>query len=294
MKPLVAITGINGQVGSDLKKLHLSFNNEFDFLFLDRSLMDLSNLASIDDFFQNYQPQYFINCAAYTLVDKAETEKELAQQINGFGVAKLAENCKKSDCLLLHISTDYVFDGLKNAPYLPTDVTNPINEYGKTKLFGEAAVLRANSKNIVVRTSWVYNKTGKNFVNTMLRLMKEKESINVVNDQIGSPTYSPDLALALLTMIAKIHQSNHQLKYQNIYHFSNVGDISWFDFAVAIKEISNSKCMVNAIPTTAYPTPAKRSQYSVMDCTAITNDFGIEVIDWKKSLSTCLQTTEEI
>jgi dTDP-4-dehydrorhamnose reductase len=294
MKPLIVVTGINGQVGSDIKNLHSSFSSQFDFLFLDRSLLDLSKPETIDVFFKSNQPNYFINCAAYTAVDKAENEKELALLINGLSVEKIANQCNKINCTLIHVSTDYVFDGAKNSPYIPSDVTNPINEYGRTKLYGELAVIKANAKNIVVRTAWVYNKTGKNFVNTMCRLMNEKESINVVNDQIGSPTYSPDLALALLTMIAKIHQSNHQLKYQNIYHYSNTGIISWYEFAVAIKELTKSKCIVHPIPSNAYPTPAKRSNYSVMDCSSIARDFGIELIHWRTSLAKCLQTTEEI
>lgn len=294
MKPLIAVTGINGQVGGDIKRIHLQFASVFDFIFIDRSLIDLNNPATIDTFFKKHNPQFFINCGAYTVVDKAETDKAIAYQINALSVDQIAKQCKSINCILIQVSTDYVFDGLKNQPYKPTDSTNPINYYGQTKLLGEQATLNASNKNIVVRTGWVYNKTGKNFVNTMLRLMKEKPSINVVNDQLGSPTYSPNLAAALMQMVIKIYQCNYQLKYQNIYHFSNAGIISWYDFAVAIKQQINSNCEVNAIASSNYPTPAKRSSYSVMDCSDITKDFGVDLIDWKTSLKECLLPTEEI
>ena len=293
-KPIIAVTGINGQVGSDIHQIHHHFVDVFDFIFIDRSLMDLANPESITSFFKTNSPQFFINCAAYTAVDKAETEKELAQQINGFSVQQIAKHCKNINCILINVSTDYVFDGLKNAPYKPSDKSNPVNFYGQAKLFGEIETIKASSKNIVVRTAWVYNKTGKNFVNTMLRLMNEKPSINVVEDQIGSPTYSPNLAQALLQIVSKIYKSNYQIVYQNIYHYSNTGVISWYDFAVEIKNVIGSNCAVNPIPTTAYPTPAKRSAYSVMDCSDITKDFEIDLIDWKTSLQECLQITEEI
>ena len=294
MKPLIAVTGINGQVGGDLKEMHLQFASVFDFLFVDRSLIDLSKPETINTFFEENKPQFFINCAAYTAVDKAETEIDITKQINALSVEQIAKHCKAINCMLIQVSTDYVFDGLKNEPYKTSDITNPVNYYGQTKLLGELATVNASKQNIVVRTGWVYNKTGKNFVNTMLRLMKEKPSINVVNDQIGSPTYSPNLAAALMQIVTKIYQSNYQLQYQNIYHFSNTGIISWYDFALAIKQQINSSCEVNPIPSSSYPTPAKRSAYSVMDCSEVAKDFGVVLIDWKTSLQECLQITEEI
>ncbi len=288
--PLIVVTGTNGQVGGEIKTLHHLYKHKYEFLFTTKNEIDLSDVQSIDKFFTQHQPNYFINCAAYTAVDKAETEPLLAKQINAISVGLIAKHCTGIGCKLIHISTDYVFDGSKKQPYLPTDATNPLNVYGLSKLMGEELALQNNVKTIIIRTSWVYNKTGKNFVNTMKRLMQEKESISVVNDQIGCPTYAPDLALALLRMVDEL-QENENKAFQNIYHYSNTGNISWHQFAFAIKEVLNSHCVVNAIPSTAYPMPAKRSNYSVMDCKDIVRDFGIDIKDWKKSLLQCLTSS---
>lgn len=280
---LIVVTGSNGQVGGEIKKLHQQYLHKHKFVFTKKEELDLAKPETIDDFFKKHQPNFFINCAAYTAVDKAETEIELAKTINAISVGLIAKHCAAINCQLIHISTDYVFDGSKKLPYLPTDETNPINVYGLSKLLGEELALQNNPKTIVVRTSWVYNKTGKNFVNTMKRLMQEKESISVVNDQIGCPTYANDLAEALLKMVEEL-TNNPNKKYQNIYHYSNTGNISWYEFALAIKELINSSCLVKGIPSIEYPTPAKRSAYSVMDCNAIAKDFGAEIKDWKESL----------
>lgn len=287
MLPLIVVTGCNGQVGGEIQNLHSQYNDKYRFIFTTKNEIDLASADSIDDFFAKNSPQYFINCAAYTAVDKAENETELAKQVNALSVGLIAKHCAASGCKFIQVSTDYVFDGLKQEPYLPTDAASPINVYGLTKLFGEELALQYNPKTVVVRTSWVYNKTGKNFVNTMKRLMQEKESISVVSDQIGCPTYAPDLAEALLNIVNEL-ETNPNKPHQNIYHYSNTGNISWHQFALQIKEYLHSSCIVNAIPTSAYPTPAKRSNYSVLDCSDIVNDFGVDIKEWKASLQDCL------
>lgn len=262
-KPLIVITGKNGQLGWELERLHTQYNNQFNFLFTGRNELDLNNIQSIPLFFQQYQPSFFINCAAYTAVDKAETEKETAYNSNASAVGELAKQCAAINCRFITISTDYVFDGTKNAPYETTDVTNPLNVYGASKREGELLAIQNNPSAIIIRTSWVYSSYGNNFVKTMLRLMKERESINVVNDQIGSPTYAKDLATAILNIIVRLSSEiSHQSS--NIYHYSNEGIISWYDFANEIQVLSGLSCKVNAIPSSQYPTPAKRPFYTAM------------------------------
>lgn len=287
MLPLIVVTGSNGQVGGEIKNLSQQYKNKYQFLFTTKEELDLVNLETIEKFFANHQPNYFINCAAYTAVDKAETEVDLAKTINAISVALIAKHCAAIDCQFIHISTDYVFDGSKAEPYLPTDKPNPINVYGLSKLLGEELALQNNPKTIIVRTSWVYNKTGKNFVNTMKRLMHEKESISVVNDQIGCPTYAPNLAKALLKIVDSL-ESNLTVPIKNIYHFSDSGVISWYDFAMAIKGLLQYTCLVKAIASSEYPTPAKRTAYSALNCSAIVRDFGVETHNWKDSLRECL------
>ena len=282
-KPLIIVTGKDGQLGFELMQLQQQFTNDFNFIFTSRNELDLTNTNAINAFIEIHQPQYFINTAAYTAVDKAETEKELAYTINATAPATIATICNKTGCQFIHISTDYVFDGEKKTPYLPADSINPLNVYGASKADGERLVVENNSTAIIIRTSWVYSSHGKNFVKTMLKLISEREAINVVADQIGCPTYAADLANAIMQII--INQNNQSInQFKNIYHYSNTGNISWFQFAQAIKEITNKNCIINPIPSAAYPTPAKRSNYSVMDTSDIVKDFGVEIIDWKKSL----------
>jgi dTDP-4-dehydrorhamnose reductase len=229
------------------------------------------------------QPQIIINCAAYTAVDKAETETELADILNHQAVAVLAQWSHSNGCQLVHISTDYVFDGNSSIALKEDAATGPINIYGQTKLAGEQACLRENPNAIVIRTSWVYSKFGANFVKTMCRLMQERDSLNVVNDQIGSPTYAADLAKAILTIIL------HPNWQAGIYHYSNEGTISWYEFALAIQEIGGFDCQITGIPSTDYPTPARRPKYSLLDKSKIKNTFAVEVPEYRESLEKCMR-----
>lgn len=278
----IIVTGSNGQLGSELKEL-ASHYPEIDFVFFNRNELSIADKAALQTVFELYQPNYFINCAAYTAVDKAEEEKELATQINGTAVGEIAKLCERNNCRLIHISTDYVFDGLAREPLNESDKVSPVNAYGESKLLGEQLGLQNNPGAIVIRTSWVYSSYGKNFVKTMLRLMKEKESIGVVNDQIGSPTYAADLAQAILQIIT------WGKWVPGIYNYSNEGIISWFEFAVEIKKLINVSCTVNPIDTAQFPTPAKRPAYSVLDKTKIQATFNIQLKDWKESLQECIR-----
>ena len=286
-KPLVVITGKNGQLGWELSQLKVLNNFQFDFLFIDKDELDLSKPDSIPYFFKQHKPQYFINCGAYTLVDKAETEKELTRAINATSVGVIAAECAKIDCTLITISTDYVFDGNGASPYLPNQATDPLNYYGLTKCEGEELAVKNNPKTIIIRTSWVYSVHANNFVKTMIRLMKERDEIKIVSDQVGSPTYAADLAEALIKIIEQLEDGNI---HYGIYHYSNNGVISWFNFAEAIKKILGLTCNVLPIPTTDFPTPAKRPAYSVLDKESIVADFGIKLIDWKSSLRKCIRS----
>ena len=284
-KPLVVITGKNGQLGWELSQLKSLNTFQFDFLFTSRAELDLSQPDLIPAFFKKYKPQYFINCAAYTLVDKAESEREIALATNATSVGVIAVECAAIDCTLITISTDYVFDGNGTSPYLPNQATDPLNYYGLTKYEGEQLALQNNPKTIIIRTSWVYSVHANNFVKTMLRLMKEREELKIVADQVGSPTYAADLADAIIKIIEQLESGNI---HYGIYHYSNSGVISWYDFAVAIKNIAGMSCNVLPIPTTDFPTPAKRPAYSVLDKQSIVTDYDIKLIDWKASLKKCI------
>lgn len=281
MKKKILVTGANGQLGKELKALSLSFP-QYDFIFLSREDLPIHHFELVRNFFKGYNPQYLINCAAYTAVDKAETEKELAFQVNAEAVGVLAAICKEYHTSFIHVSTDYVFDGTATTPYKEDAVTNPQGVYGATKLEGEKEAMQFNPDSIIIRTSWVYSEFGKNFVKTMMKLMSEREAISVVNDQIGSPTYAADIADTILKII-----SSGQWE-PGIYNFSNEGIISWYDFAVAIKNKCGYTCTVNPIPSSQYPTPAKRPAWSVLDKTKIQQTFGIVPKNWQDSLAICL------
>lgn len=283
----VLVSGKNGQLGSELLNIHMSYPH-FRFIFLGKEELDLASQMSIHLAFEQYKPDYFINCGAYTQVDKAETERDVAEKINGNNIGYIAQLCKQFTATLVHISTDYVFDGNSKQPYKADDRTNPVNFYGQTKLHGEELALKENDKTIIIRTAWVYSSHGKNFVKTMLRLMQERNEISVVNDQFGTPTYARDLAIAICDII-----SADKKKY-GIYHFTNSGVISWFDFAVEIKKLAKLDCKINAISTTQFPTPAKRPHYSVLDKSGIEQDYAVKLKDWKESLGECLQYLKPI
>jgi dTDP-4-dehydrorhamnose reductase len=278
----IVVTGANGQVGQSIKLLS-DLYPDVKFSFLTRDDLSISDREALNSFFQNQKPTVLINCAAYTAVDKAETEQELALSVNATAVETLAGICKEFNTKFVHISTDYVFDGNASIPYKESDSTNPVNYYGFTKLQGENLAIAANPETIILRTSWVYAPHGKNFVKTMLKLMQDRTELNVVGDQFGSPTYAPDLAEALL----KIALSDHIIP--GVYHFSNDGIISWFDFATAIAEISHSSCKVNAITTAQYPTPAKRPSYSGLNKSKIQSNYSIQLKPWRDSLQDCIQ-----
>ena len=291
MRKKILVTGANGQLGMEIQQLAPSFP-AFDFIFATREEFPLDNLDEIDSFITTHKPQYFINCAAYTAVDKAEAEKELAYKINAEAAGIIATACQKNDVQLIHISTDYVFNGMDNTPYKEDDITDPVNLYGDSKLQGEKKIMQFNPESIIIRTAWVYSEFGKNFVKTMLRLMADKDQISVVNDQSGTPTYAADLAEAILEIISTLENPTHHSPLTTpggIYHYSNEGHITWYDFAVAIKDLSGSSCKVNPISTSQYPTPAKRPSYSVLDKTKIQRTFGIRIKDWKTSLAVCIK-----
>lgn len=281
-KPVIIVSGKNGQLGSELKDVSASFPH-FEFYFFDRAELDIANNNAITAVFERYKPAYFINTAAYTAVDKAETEQEQAYLINAEATGNIANACKAQGSKLIHISTDYVFNGNGSEPYKETDATDPVNYYGYTKWMGEQLALQNNAQTIVIRTSWVYSVYGNNFVKTMLRLMKERSDLNVVNDQFGTPTYAKDLSEAIMQII-----DQHNF-HPGIYHFSNEGAISWYQFATAIKEIKQLNCNVHPIPSSQYPTPAKRPAYSVLSKEKIQSAFGIQLKPWQQSLAECLE-----
>ena len=268
------ITGSNGQLGSELKKLLP------EAVFADVDMLDITDAEAVKNFVKAKNIDTIINCAAYTAVDKAEDEPELARRINVDGPANLAASGAK----LIHISTDYVFDGCGHRPYKPDDEACPVSVYGKTKLEGEKKVLERAETAVIIRTAWLYSEFGNNFVKTMRRLGAEKESLNVVSDQIGTPTYAFDLAQAIVNILPQLSSEK-----KGIYHFTNEGISSWYDFAVEIMAISRLKCKVLPIPTEAYPTKAKRPFYSVLDKSKIKNTFNLDIPYWKESLKKCLQ-----
>jgi len=274
----ILITGSNGQLGRSLQNITERYP-DYDFHFKFSKDLDITIKERVSNLFTLEKYDYCINCAAYTAVDKAESDKENAYLVNAEAVRYLAEACKTNNTILIHISTDFVFDGAKGTPYTETDLPNPLNVYGASKLKGEQYVQQILKKYFIIRTSWVYSEYGHNFVKTMLRLGAEKDEINVVNDQIGSPTYAGDLAEVILKIIHK-----KAIGY-GIYHYSNEGEISWYDFARAIFEIKGMNVKVNPIPSRDYPTPAKRPVFSVMDTSKIKDLLQIEVPYWTDSLS---------
>ena len=271
------ITGCKGQLGTELSKLLP------DAICADVDVLDITDENAVQNFVRNNNIDVIINCAAYTAVDKAESDIELATKINVQGPRNLA----KTGAKIIHISTDYVFDGTGHIPYTPDEETNPVSVYGKTKRAGEIAVLENNSVAVVIRTAWLYSPYGNNFVKTMRRLGAEKTEINVVADQIGTPTYAADLAEAIVKIIPHMNAKN-----SGIYHFTNEGVCSWYDFANEIMDLSNLNCVVNPIKSSQYPTPAARPFYSVLDKDKIKSVFGINIKHWKIGLKKCIYELE--
>ena len=283
MPKQILVTGANGQLGQSVKEISINYPG-LDFTFVSRNELDITNQSAIVAYFQANQFDAVINCAAYTAVDLAESEIEAARLVNATATKYLAEATAEQKIPFVHISTDYVFDGTVSVPRLETDPVNPIGVYGQTKLEGEEFALAINPLTIVIRTAWVYSKYGKNFVKTMLWLFNEKEEIGVINDQIGSPTNAVDLADVVAQILSK-----DELVY-GIYNYSNEGECSWFEFASKIKELSNSSIKINPIPTSAYPTPAKRPSYSLLDKTKIKETYKISIPNWEQSLKKELTT----
>ena len=280
---VVLVTGANGQLGQSLQFIAGNYS-QIDFVFCSSAELDITNLDNCKAVFSKYKPNYCINTAAYTAVDKAESEPEKAFAINATGAKNLAIVCKEQDAVLLHVSTDFVFDGNKKAPYTEEDVPNPTGVYGQTKLDGEKAIQETFENYFIIRTSWVYSQFGNNFMKTMLRLASERDSLSVVNDQIGTPTNAVDLAEVLVTIIkSQIPNPKSQINY-GIYNFSNEGQCSWYDFAKKIFEFNGIKIDLKPIPTTSFPTPAKRPAYSVLDKSKIKNAFKIAIKTWEERL----------
>ena len=273
------VTGADGQLGTELKCLLGD-----DAVYVDRAELDISDEDAVRRFFETRSFRGVINCAAYTAVDKAEDEPEAAELVNHLGAKWLA---KYGKCII-HISTDYVFDGIHHIPYVEDDVTNPVSVYGKTKLAGEQAVIEHAETAIIIRTAWLYSSYGSNFVKTMLRLGKERQSLNVICDQIGSPTYAGDLAVAIVAVLPQIQSGQ-----KAVYHYTNEGVCSWYDFAVAIMEMAVLPCEVNPIGSDGYPTKAKRPYYSVLNKKKIKNDFGLKIRYWRDALADVLKEMKE-
>lgn len=284
----ILVTGANGQLGSEIQKITKEKQSPFRYIFTDYNELDITNEKSVNIFFHEQKPDFLINCAAYTAVDKAESDSENAMLINATAVANLVDACKICNTIFIHISTDYVFDGKNPEPYLENDATNPLGTYGKTKLIGEHNVL-LYSKSIVIRTSWLYSTFGNNFVKTMLRLGSQQEKVRVVSDQFGSPTYAEDLANAVLQIIDIIAYNPQTAKF-GIYQFANDGVCSWYDFAKEIMKLANKNCIVEPISTDEYPTPAQRPQYSLLSKDKIKTDYGVVVPPWKTSLERCIKS----
>ncbi len=288
MKPKILVTGSNGQLGNELR-LMAEREDKLSFVFTDVAELDITQPEAVKTALHSLHPNYLINCAAYTAVDKAESEKEIAWKINANAPEILAHCARETDTCLIHISTDYVFDGKNYRPYLPSHPTHPISWYGMSKAGGEIAIQKSNVKAFIIRTAWLYSRFGNNFVKTIRRLASQKQDLNVVYDQIGSPTWAADLAELILHIIL------HQIIPTGceILHYTNEGVCSWYDFAISIVEHSNLNCIIHPISTEQYPQPAQRPFYSVLDKSLTTQRFNIEIPHWNKSLRKCITSLDE-
>jgi len=285
----ILVTGANGQLGSEIYANSELFP-DLDIYYADRAQLDITNKEDIARFLDRHPFQYLINGAAYTAVDRAETEPELARKVNAAAPGLLAGACKERGMVLFHYSSDYVYHTEHNRPYREDDYTAPRGVYAQTKLEGDQAVLENEAQAVILRTSWVYSSSGHNFVKTILRLGKERNELQVVFDQIGSPTYAGDLAHATLHLIRKAEMGRiPKEKLSGLFHYSNEGVCSWYDFALAVLELAHIKCKVYPISTRDYPTPAERPPFSLLDKSKIKETFGIEIPHWRESLGVCLK-----
>jgi dTDP-4-dehydrorhamnose reductase len=283
----ILVTGSNGQLGSEIKDLAVNYTN-FNFFFMDLPKLDICNISQLDTFFKDKNINTVINCAAYTDVDEAEKNAEIAEKVNATGVSNLVDALEKVNGKLIHISTDYVFDGSNFLPYKESDEVNPIGVYGNTKRGGELAVINSEIDGIVIRTSWLYSAYGNNFVKTMLRLGNDKDELGVIFDQVGTPTNGRDLAKTCLDLLVFSNKSKINSKGK-LYHFSNEGIASWYDFSKAIINLGKVDCKIKPIETKDYPTNALRPHFSVLNKSKIKNDFNIEIPYWRDSLKDCIE-----
>jgi len=284
----ILVTGSNGQLGNEMKKLSNSYG-QFSFVFTDVEELDITNGKEVKVFFKTNKFDYVINCASYTAVDKAESEPKLAHKINAQAVKILAEACNNHGCMLIHISTDFVFNGKNNKPYVESEKPDPLSVYADSKFIGEELFLDSVDIGMIIRTSWLYSEFGGNFVKTIMKHAKDKDSLNVVFDQVGTPTYAFDLAEAIL----KIISSGSKIEGRDIYHYSNEGVASWYDFAVAVVELADIHCDIKPIEAKDFPLPAARPHYSVMNKAKIKKDFGLEIPYWRESLNECIKRIVE-
>ena len=283
----ILITGSNGQLGSEIKDLVTNYKN-FNFFFMDFPELNICKSEELNTFIVDQNINTVINCAAYTAVDKAEKDEHTAQKVNSEGVLNLVNALKKVNGKLIHISTDYVFDGNHSQPYKESDPVSPVGVYGETKRAGELAVLNSSIDALVIRTSWMYSVYGNNFLKTMLKLGHDKDELGVIFDQVGTPTNASDLAKTCLDILAYSKEANINSKGK-IYHYSNEGVTSWYDFAKAIMELGSIDCKIRPIETKDYPTPAKRPHYSVLNKSKIKTDFNIQIPNWRDSLDKCIE-----
>ena len=277
----ILITGSNGQLGSEMKVISAHYP-EYQFLYTDVAELDLTNAQAVESFFAENKPDAVVNCAAYTAVDKAEDDVELCYKINRDAIENLGRASKENGAVLIHVSTDYVFDGTSYIPYTEDMPVCPASVYGKSKLAGEDALLVVNPESVIVRTSWLYSSFGNNFVKTMLKLGKERESLNVIFDQVGTPTYAADLAEAIMKIVVS------EKIIPGIYHFSNEGVCSWYDFTKTIHALAGIQCNVQPIETKDYPTRTPRPHYSVLNKGKIKAVYGIQIPYWRDSLEKCI------
>lgn len=283
----ILVTGSNGQLGNEIRRISANHENNFRFFFTDVAELDITDLKTVDSFIKENNIKYIINCAAYTAVDKAEDDVDLCYKINRDAVTNLGLAATNNNAKVIHISTDYVYDGTANKPYVETDTVNPQSVYGKSKQEGEAELLKACADSIIIRTAWLYSIFGNNFVKTMIKLGKERETLNVVADQNGTPTNAADLAKAIVKILDFSEANGFK---PGIYHYSNEGATTWYDFTLAIhKEAGIHTCKVNPITTEQYPVKATRPKYSVLDKTKIKSTFNLTIPKWEESLNNCIK-----